>query len=338
MLSGDSAGAIEPAARARDLATELGWDTGRASALLTHGSARVTLGDAGGAADVEEAIEIARGIGALGLLSRAYNALGVVHIELADLRAASAARIEAARLSDQIGSTADARWYQGVLTEDHYRTGRWDEAVSIADDFLAYIDSGAEHYMTGQEAIVRSLIGLARGADAEALADAERAMAHGRSIDDPQVAHYLLPLGTYVLSVLGRTEAAALAREFLEVVRSGVELQFAVITLPAFAAAARRLGLDAELLDALAGYGSTPWVEATRAYAGGEFAAAADLLHRIGSLPDEAEARLRAAEQFAAGGDSEEARLQLGQASAFFRSVRAMRYENECEVLLAAAG
>jgi hypothetical protein len=110
--------------------------------------------------------------------------------------------------------------------------------------------------------------------------------------------YYLLPLGAYVLSVLGERERALeCAGEFLDSVRRGVELQFALITLPTFAAAARRLDLDGDLLDALAGQRAGPWVEAAQAYASSDFVKAAALLDEIGSLPDEAEARLRAAEQ-----------------------------------------
>jgi class 3 adenylate cyclase len=73
-------------------------------------------------------------------------------------------------------------------------------------------------------------------------------------------------------------------------------------------------------------------------YAGGDFTTAADLLHTIGSLPDEAEARLRAAEQLSRAGRGDDARSQLARANDFFRSVRAVRYQNECRRLLAAAG
>lgn len=217
--------------------------------------------------------------------------------------------------------------------------GRWDEALALSDEFLAYVDSGSEHYMTGQAAIVRAMIRLARGDDEGALTDAERAIAHGRTISDPQVAYYLLSLGTYVVSVLGdRQRAHSLAQEFLEVLRSRAELQFALITLPTFAAAARRLDLGPDLLEALAEHRANPWVDVARAYARADFATAADLLHRIGSLPDEAEARLRAAEQASVAGGAGEAQDQLERAIAFYRAVRAKRYEHESEVILAATG
>jgi class 3 adenylate cyclase len=338
MLVGDSVSALEQATRARLLADELDWEEGSTSALQTCGSARVTLGDAGGLDDLQAAIDSARAAGALSVLARAYNSLSVAHVELGDLRAASEARSVAAGIGGQI-SSAENRWYQGIMTEDHYRMGHWDEALALSDAFLADVDAGAEHYMTGQAAIVGALIRLARGDDQGAFAAAGRAVAHARTIDDPQVVYYLLPLGAYVFSVLGeQARALEYAGEFLDGLRRRVQLQFATITLPTFAAAARRLELDGDLVDALAGHRADRWVETARAYAGGDFTRAADLLHEIGSLPDEAEARLRAAEQLSHAGRDGDARTQLGQAIAFYRSVRAMRYEDECRVLLAAAG
>ena len=113
-------------------------------------------------------------------------------------------------------------------------------------------------------------------------------------------------------------------------------MQFAVINLPSFAAAAHRLGLDDELDTALAGHRRTPWTDAVRAYAAGEFATAAETLERIGSKPEEADARLRAAERLAGEGRRAEADAQLQRALAFYRSVGATRYLRECEALLAA--
>ncbi len=93
-----------------------------------------------------------------------------------------------------------------------------------------------------------------------------------------------------------------------------------------------------DLVEALTEHNPSLWVETALAYASGEFDTAAELLHGIGSLPDEAEARLRAAEQQALVGDRGDAPRQLEQAVAFYRSVRAMRYVDECRDLLAAAG
>jgi hypothetical protein len=89
-------------------------------------------------------------------------------------------------------------------------------------------------------------------------------------------------------------------------------------------------------VDALAAHPETPWTEMVRAYARGDLVGAADILGRIGSRPDEAEARLRAAERLFADGSAEAADEQLQRALAFYRSVGAARYVSECEALMAA--
>jgi thioredoxin-like negative regulator of GroEL len=81
----------------------------------------------------------------------------------------------------------------------------------------------------------------------------------------------------------------------------------------------------------------TPWLEGAVASATGDFARAADVYERIGDRPDEAYARLEAAEQLIAEGRGAEADAQLVRALAFFRSVGATRYVEAGERLLAAS-
>jgi thioredoxin-like negative regulator of GroEL len=112
-------------------------------------------------------------------------------------------------------------------------------------------------------------------------------------------------------------------------------VQFAMVNLPVLGQAARRLGLAGELDEALGRRTRVSWTDATRAYARGEFVIAADVLAEIGTKPDEAEARLRAAERLVAEGRRAEADEQLHAALAFYRSVSALHYVRECEALLA---
>ena len=78
------------------------------------------------------------------------------------------------------------------------------------------------------------------------------------------------------------------------------------------------------------------WTDAAVAILDGDFERAAELFVRIGSLPDEARARLAAAEQLAADRRGAEADGQLKKALAFYRSVGATGYVREGETLLAA--
>ena len=159
-----------------------------------------------------------------------------------------------------------------------------------------------------------------------------------RGIADPQLRHYTTSLATHVLSLAEPERAGVFATEFFEVLRSGSELQFAVIALPSFAAAAHRLGLGETLGDAAAERGPGPWFQVLAAYAAGDLVHAADVLFEIGSLPDEAEARLLAAEALVAAGNIEASRAQRERALAFFRGVRATRFVAAAEAVGASAG
>jgi transketolase C-terminal domain/subunit len=68
-----------------------------------------------------------------------------------------------------------------------------------------------------------------------------------------------------------------------------------------------------------------PWLRAARVYAAGDPAAAAEVFHEIGNLPDEAYMRLQS------GIDGE-----VRKAIDFYRSVGATRYVREGEAALAA--
>jgi tetratricopeptide (TPR) repeat protein len=81
----------------------------------------------------------------------------------------------------------------------------------------------------------------------------------------------------------------------------------------------------------------TPWLQAATAMAASEFERAADTYAKIGSLPDEAFARLRAAQRLVASGRRAEASEQLQRALAFYRKVQASAYLREAEALLAAS-
>ena len=337
-IEGDNPRAIELVSEARAQAEGLGWEEGLSEALSLLGLLRVYLGDRHGLDDVERGVEMARNAGAFGVLLRAHNTLAVAHQVLGDLDAGYAARLDGARLAGQIGAPTDARWFQGVLADHHYRRGEWDEAMRMADEYLGAIEAGSPHYNAFQDWVIRAQMRAARGDFAGAMRDAESGLAAGRALADPQAVYFVLPACANIFSLAGEHDRAVpLVRELIEALESGLDVQFAVINFPVFAAAARHLGLEQEVLAALADYAATPWTDAVRAYGQRDFAAAAEILRRIGTRPDEAEARLRAAEELVAQGRRAEADEQLQQALAFYRSVGATRYVRECEALLPAS-
>jgi class 3 adenylate cyclase/tetratricopeptide (TPR) repeat protein len=332
--------AVELGSQALSEAERLGWSEGMADALSTIGAARAQTGDAeAGVRDLERAVELAAGAAALGALSRAYNNLSVVYQVAGDINAAYAARLDAERVAERLGSPAQKTWFDGVVCDHCYRAGDWAEASRRADDVAAAVEAGSSHYIASQAYTVRALLRLARDDPSGALADVEKAEAAARAIGDPQIIGFHLTASPYVLHVAERAERAAeLVREFLDRARRGVPIGFWVINLPLLASAALLIGLGRELSDALTAFPKTLWSEVADAYVAGEFVRAAELLSRIGAKPDEAHARLQASKKFAAEGRPTEAEAQLHQALSFYRSIGATRYIREAEELLAATG
>src|SRR6185437_9585688 len=109
-------------------------------------------------------------------------------------------------------------------------------------------------------------------------------------------------------------------------------------TAPVLAAwAARALDRGGELAESLARHEHpTRWMTAGLHVVRDELVEAAEVCASMPCRPDEAYARLRAAERFVEQGRRREADEQLARALAFYRSVGASRYVAEGEALLAA--
>jgi tetratricopeptide (TPR) repeat protein len=325
---------IELGVQACGLAEQLRSEEALSDALTVLGTARVQHGDRHGLDDLARSIEVATRAGALGALSGAYNDLAAAYQRLGDLDAAYAARAEGARVAERVGSALQIRWFQGALTDALYRRGEWDDALRKGDDFLLAVDGGSSHVLTWQVSAVRAEIRFAQDDSAGAIGDAESALAAGRATGDPEVLCFILSACAHIFSLASeRDRATSLAREFLQPVSREVAIGFSVINLPTFASAARLLDLGNELIDRLADQPHIPWTAAARAYAQGDFVAAAEILHQTGSRPEEAEARLRAAEQLVDLGRRADADAQLQPALDFYRSVGATRYIRDCEAL-----
>jgi class 3 adenylate cyclase len=335
---GDWTASLELASQGLALAERLEWPEGVSVALGLRGSNRVELGDRGGLEDMERSIELAASAGALGRLSTAYNNLSTMYGILGELDRGYELRLEGARVAEQISSPAQARWFLGVLSEYPYRRGEWDEALRMVDEFLAPVDAGEPHYVSWQVLARRTEIRLARGATAAAVEDAERALSLVAAIPDPQARYFTNAICAHVFTALSKREdGIRLVQEVLDDLRRGIGLSFASIALPSLASAALSLGLLPDLVAALEQHVENPWIEVVRRYGAGELVAAADLLGRIGSKPEEAEARLHAAAQLRGDGRDAEAGEQLQQALSFWRSVDATFYLAEGEELLTAS-
>ncbi|MGH3032195.1 MAG: hypothetical protein ACRDNE_15820, partial [Gaiellaceae bacterium] len=214
--------------------------------------------------------------------------------------------------------------------------GHWDETLQHAEAVVAAADAGSGPMQVVDARILRARIRLARGDVGGALDDSASAAALAREARDPQVAFPALATYAHALVSAGQAEEAdSVATELLESwAASGATL--AGPWLPELAAVLAVLGRETDLAEA-ATRAPTPtrWLEAATAQAAGDSGRAAGIYAEIGSLPDEAYARLRAAENLVDAGRRGEAEAQLMLALDFFRAVDAAGYLRESEALLA---
>jgi class 3 adenylate cyclase/tetratricopeptide (TPR) repeat protein len=338
MMGGRSEEAIRIGRDALAIAEELGLHERRAHALNTLGMSQVDLGDPEGIRNLEQAVAIAvehnspEASRAYGNLAEATSNYG------GDLTRGFELRAEGLRAAQRFGIAHDSHFFRAELTVEHYWTGRWGESVELADDLLSRAETGAPNYMDAMCWLVRARIGLARD-DADASRDAANALEIARLVKDPQVVYPALAFCARAMLERGRTaEGASLLGELLMSWSERPETMLAS-HLHSFVDAAvvvSALGRGADLLE-IAGKAKsqTRWIEAAKALVAGDFRRAAEMYAETGSLPDEAFARLRAAETLIGEGRRPEGDEQLQQALAFYRSVDAKAYLREGEALLA---
>jgi class 3 adenylate cyclase/tetratricopeptide (TPR) repeat protein len=336
MLDDRDEQAFELGREALSMAEEFGLDNVRSRILNTLGVVRARLGDPGGLADIERSLE-ASAVGSPERL-RGFINLGTMLDDLGELGRSRALYEQGLREAERAGAAGPIRWLRAELFVNEYLTGRWNEALAHADEFLAEAETLERHYMNAAAFWVRAPIRLARGDESGGLADAEHALALGREAQDPQVLFPSIAYYSQLLCEAGRSsEAEALLDELFERVRSNGTGAGGEWLVPlAFAAAATGEADRVEPVLAAA-TNETPWVRAARAYAARSFIEAAETLGEIEAVPKEAFSRLRAAEALVEAGRRAEADVQLERALSFYRSVGATTYIAQAEALFAAS-
>jgi DNA-binding SARP family transcriptional activator/class 3 adenylate cyclase len=336
MMRGQREETVQVGRQALAMARTLGLDQERALALNFIGVARVDGGDRGGVEDLEEAVTIAvQANSPQGAVAHAN--LASVLIALGDLARGFELQAKGQEAAERFGLASVVRYFSAERTFQDYCQGRWDAALADAERFIAEAEAGSPHFTEPTCRLVRGLIRLARGDFPGALADATTAA--DLTTQSGHVEALLPALAFHARALLDngrRQEAGARASELLAVLASrGVSPgpdwpgQLAVVL--------HALGRGGELLELVASVTApTPWLQAA-AMAAGRFEQAADIYAQIGSLPDEAFARLRAAEQLLNAGRRADGNAQLQQALGFYRQVRASAYVREAEALLAAS-
>lgn len=220
-------------------------------------------------------------------------------------------------------------YFEREHASELYFRGDWDGCLRAVERFLA----GPAHWMDTALRMVRGLIALARNDLASAREDVTSALTAARESRQPQLLDPCLAAFALIEAAAGdRTVAAAALRESLELHADYLWVRESIVALADVAA---ELGLTGELVAALETKSPTPWRDAALAFARGDYVEAAGLLEQIGTRPDEALARLRAARSLAQEGRPQEAADQLKRALAFYRPVGATYYVRAGEALLA---
>ena len=336
-LAGENEDAIRFGREALAMADELHIDPIRSHALNNMGFARVSLGDAGGIDDLEQSAAIAVAANSIESV-RAFGNLASTLADLGALERAKAMRGEAARLGERFGLANWLMWIQGDQYWDLYFQGRWDEVVDTLD---AFISEAAEpgFWIETPARFLRGRIRLACDDVRGAQEDASRALERAEAAKDPQVMRPALAFAARAFMASDRERAEGLSSELLsEWQGHGLGIAGDVTWLSDLAVVLATLEERSELGRLVeASSIKTPWREAAAAYVAGDFEGAASLYGAMGALPEEADARLRAAEALVREGSRVEADEELKRSLDFWRSVGAKAYVREGEALLAAA-
>jgi tetratricopeptide (TPR) repeat protein len=335
---GDPQEAIQVGREAVAIAEELGWDELRGRALNYLGCARFESGDLGGVADLEQAVTIAVQVNSPDSAS-AYGNLATTLIALGDLIRAFELQAKGREAAERFALAGQLRWSWGERIRKDYHQGRWDAALRGADEFLAESEAGSRHFMEAECRLVRGRIRLARGDRDGALQDGATAVELGKRAREPQALQPALAFqARAVLAAASVEKASGLASELLAMLARQRSVGAEPDWSGDLAIVLQALGRGPELVKLAARVATpTPWLRAATAVATSEFAKASDLYAEIGSRPDEAYTRLRAAQRLAAGEREIQASMQLERALVFYREVRASAYLREAEALLAAS-
>jgi class 3 adenylate cyclase len=299
----------------------------RSFAMNIIGTARASAGDVGGFGDVEQALAIALEAEVPSEILRGYNNLASCLAYHGDLRRCFELHALGREAAERFGYLFRIRWFKAEAVFDDYFRGRWDEALAGADEFVE-AEAGRLPYLEPMCLGVRGTILVARGETEHGLEDTARTVEIARRIKDPQVLFPALGYRAAALVTAGRQdEAARVADELMRLWQEG-RANFPPSDWAAqLAGVLAGAGRSHEFLQtAETANVRTRWLEAAVAVATRDFAAAADVYAEIGSLPDEAYARLRTGSE-----------PQVRRALEFYRSVGATRYIREGEAMLAAS-
>jgi class 3 adenylate cyclase/tetratricopeptide (TPR) repeat protein len=321
---------------ALSIAEALGLREMEAEALQFIGMARLDAGDALGVGDIEKALTIASELKSPVSLS-CYGNLADMRRYFGSLKASATLHLEGERAAEHLGIPVQVRRFRGEQACDLYYSGDWDEAVAHVEEYLNATQTGSPHRGVGEARIHRGRIRAARGDGEGALEDAEAALEFARTSAEAFNLFPALAFHSRASAEQAPAQAEASVGELLDGLAAGQPF-WGAWSLPDFVEGVADKERLVELRRVLnTATPCTRWYDAISAAIDGDFMRAADVYAGIGSQPDEAVARLRAAEQALAAGDANRAHDQLACALPFLRRVGARTYLRDAQTLASAS-
>jgi tetratricopeptide (TPR) repeat protein len=284
VIDGRCEDARELADRALAAADRLDRPDLQLDALKARGAARVDLGDLDGIGDLRRAVRMCADQGrpttrALGNLSCGLARAGLLG-ELADVRAEGT--VAAAKYADIVAT----RMLRGTAVTEHYWAGEWGQALEQAARLL--VEFGPDWLpLRASWHTVRGRNALSEGDVAGAEKEARLGLVSSRRLNDPQDLCPTLAFAARAALAGGRSEeAGALAEELLRLLAGRTMLPDIGADLPIVLAG---LGYTERALDDIR---PSPWRAAAITFLSGNPEEAAEAYRRIGSRPDELQARM----------------------------------------------
>jgi len=327
MLDGRSEDAIRHATLEHDFGRQIGAEWLCADALITIGSVRGVDNEYEGLAQIEEGLDLARAVNHGTTVVRGYKNLQSLVAMHAELGRARSVAEEGRVVANRFGDTFHVGWFDVELAWFSFLRGDCDAARAHLDAFFHGLGE-RDHYMEAPARLLLGRIEAERGEGDEGVRESARGLELARAQRDHQVVLPALVTHACVLLRTGRgAEAHVLLDEFIRLVdRADVGFADAALALDL-------LGRAEEFGRIARAVRDTRWGAAAEAFAGGDFATAAERYRAAGDRLHEAESRLR----LAASGDSADAEGEARAAAAFFRTAGLRPRIAEAEAVVRAA-
>ena len=316
------------------MAEALGLQELRAHAMATVGMTKRDMDDPAGHEEKKRALEIALDIDSP-VASGIANNLAVDAILDGDLPRADGWYREALRLAERFGDKQSMRFVRANLNWTDFMSGRWSDALEVADALIAECEAGFPHALEFGIRLVRGSMRDAFGDADGALADHLRAVELAREKEDPvQLAGTLSVCAATLADRGSLDEARSLIAEVIQLLRTtGVHGM-----VGAASPFAERLGVRDELHAAVRDAPPPrvkPWRDALLRALEDDYRGSAEIYAAMGALPLEAEMRFHAGERLVELGSRADGEAELQKALGFYRSVGATHYTRRAETLLA---